>query len=442
MSDINQKASPDWNILLDPFQSLFSKPGFRYFCVFVRVFAHLDGRLWVTRVVLSRLLARHWTNFYRFLRSSAWDAAAVSRQVFALCLPVCKDQAERVFVALDDTVCRKYGKKFEYPGFHYDPMNHDSPHHLSYGHCWVALAALAQHTGQQAVALFVSCALYVPRKAVAQSQTYRGKLQLAADLVAELPKNLVLIAVADGAYAKKPFAQALQTSGRFLLSRLRRDAVFYDLPPARKPGQKGAPRKFGDKRKAAQWAASPEDWQTLCLPLYGRLRTVRLKAHVVLLRSLGVTARLVAVEWASGKTVFLFSTDTALTAAQIVQTYAMRFAIETGFRDAKQSFGLSTYQVRNETGYTRLVHLCLWAQTLLRLRCWFSPPTEDYGGWRKRLSYRTLSQQKRYSQSQEAFFAACRERLRRGKSGIKTSHEILSAPTHALKSLNYRSICR
>ena len=285
-------------------------------------------------------------------------------------------------------------------------MNHDSPHHLSYGHCWVALAALAQQAGQQAVALFVSCALYVPKAACGKGQTYRGKLELAAALMKALPENLVLIAVADGAYAKAPFAQALQTSGRFLLSRLRRDAVFYDLPPARRPGQKGAPRKFGDKRKAAQWAASPEDWQNVCLPLYGRLCSVRLKERVVLLRSLGVTARLVAGQWASGKTVFLFSTDTTLSGAQIVETYAMRFAIETGFRDAKQSFGLSTYQVRNETGYTRLVYLCLWAQTLLRLRCWFSPPTEDYGGWRKKLPYRTLSQQKRHSQSQDAFFAA------------------------------------
>ena len=403
---MNQEASPDWNILLEPFQSLFSKPGFRYFCAFVRVFAHLDGRLWVTSVVLSRLLARHWTNFYRFLRSSAWDAAAVSRQVFALCLPVCRDERGRVFVAIDDTVCRKYGKKFDHAGIHYDPMNHDSPHHLSYGHCWVALAALAQQAGQQAVALFVSCALYVPKAACAKDQTYRGKLQLAANLMKALPETLLLVAVADGAYAKAPFAQALKASGRFLLSRLRRDAVFYDLPPARKPGQKGAPRKFGAKHKAAHWAALPDDWQNVCLPLYGRLRGVRLKERVVLLRSLGVTARLVAVQWASGKIVFLFSTDTTLSAAQVVQTYAMRFAIETGFRDAKQSFGLSTYQVRNETGYTRLVHLCLWAQTLLRLRCWFAPPTEDYGGWRKRLPYRTLSQQKRYSQSQEAFFAA------------------------------------
>ena len=402
---MTQKASPDWSVLLAPFQSLFSKPGFRYFCAFVRVFAHLDGRLWVTTVVLSHLLNRHWTNFYRFLRSSSWDVAAVSQQVFALCLPLCKGESGRVFVAIDDTVCRKHGKQFDGAGVHYDPMNHDHPRQLSHGHCWVALAALAQQTGQKAVALFVSCALYVPRTACRKEQPYRGKLALATQLVGALPETLCVVAVADGAYAKAPFAKALHESGRFLLSRLRRDAVFYDPPPPKEPGQKGAPRKFGEKHKAALWAASPDDWRTVCLPLYGRPRSVRFKARVVLLRSLGVTARLVAVQWVSGKTVFLFCTDMTLSADQIVQTYALRFAIETGFRDAKQSFGLATYQVRNETGFTRLVHLCLWAQTLLRLRCWNTPPSEDFGGWRKPLPYRTLNQQKQYSHSQDAFFA-------------------------------------
>ena len=402
---MTQKASPDWSVLLAPFQSLFSKPGFRYFCAFVRVFAHLDGRLWVTSVVLSRLLERHWTNFYCFLRSTTWDTAAVSRQVFALCVPVCKDEGGRVFVAIDDTVCRKHGQHFESAGVHYDPMNRDQPHHLSHGHCWIALAGLAQQTGQKAVALFLSCALYVPKAACRKDGTYKGKLALAAQLVGALPDPPVLVAVADGAYAKAPFSKALQESGRFLLSRLRRDAVFYDPPPQRKPGQKGAPRKFGEKHKASLWAASPDDWSTVCLPLYGSPRSVRLKERVVLLRALGVRARLVAVQGASGKTVYLFCTDTTLCATQIVQTYAMRFAIETGFRDAKQSFGLSTYQVRNETGFTRLVHLCLWAQTLLRLRLWNTAPSEDYGGWRKPLSYRTLTQQKRYSHAQDAFFA-------------------------------------
>jgi hypothetical protein len=47
-----------------------------------------------------------------------------------------------------------------------------------------------------------------------------------------------------------------------------------------------------------------------------------------------------------------------------------RFAIETGFRDAKQFFGLSTCQVRREKSILRLLHLCLWAQTMLRLIFW------------------------------------------------------------------------
>jgi len=153
------------------------------------------------------------------------------------------------------------------------------------------------------------------------------------------------------------------------------------------------------------WAQETDGWESVRLFLYGRSRLLRLKSRTVLLRRLGVTARLVAVEWASGKIVFLFCTDLTLSAAAIVEAYAARFAIETGFRDAKQSFGLTTYQIRNETGFVRLVHLCFWAQTLLRLRCWNTEPNQDNGGWRKPLSYLTLAQQKRHSASHEAFFA-------------------------------------
>lgn len=403
---MTKEASPDWSVLFNPFQSLLSKPAFRYFCVFVRVLAHLDGRLWVTHAVLSKLLDRHWTNFYQFLRSPAWKTAAVTRQVFALCQSLCRDGQERVFVALDDTVCTKSGKHFEGLGIHYDPMNKQHPRHLSPGHCFVALAALAHQAGGQAVALFVSCALYVPKAACRKGREYQNKLQLAARLLAELPEVKTLVVVADGAYAKAGFVQDVMANKQFLLSRLRRDAVFYDPPPPRQPHQKGATRKFGKKHKASEWAQETDGWENVRLFLYGRPRCLRLKSRVVLLRRLSVTARLVAVEWTQGKTVFLFCTDLTLSAAAIVEAYAARFAIETGFRDAKQSFGLTTYQVRNETGFVRLVHLCFWAQTLLRLRCWNTLPTDNYGGWRKPLAYLTLAQQKRHSASQEAFFAS------------------------------------
>src|SRR5690242_1759194 len=120
---MNPTPSPDWQVLLEPLQSLFSKAGFRYLCAFIPVLAHLDERLFVTKVVLSGLLNRHWTNFYRFLRSPAWNLPGGASQIFRLCLPVCQDAQGRVFVAIDDTVCKKHGTHFDALGVHYDPMN-------------------------------------------------------------------------------------------------------------------------------------------------------------------------------------------------------------------------------------------------------------------------------------------------------------------------------
>ena len=134
--------------------------------------------------------------------------------------------------------------------------------------------------------------------------------------------------------------------------------------------------------------------------MYGKEARLRLKSRVVIQRTLKVRIRIVAVQWEGRPLVFLFSTDTKLTAAAIVEAYCARYSIETGFRDSKQHFGLTTYQVRSETAITRIVHLCLWSQTLLRLRCWKEAPQRIYGDWRKPLGYLTLSQQKRLSAAQ------------------------------------------
>src|SRR3712207_1482260 len=98
------QPTPDWNVLLEPFHSHFTRPGFRIFRAFVLTLAHLDGRLWVTQVALSGLFDRHYTCLYRFLKQGAWSPTAVSRQIWSFCLERCVDADGRVFVAGDDTV--------------------------------------------------------------------------------------------------------------------------------------------------------------------------------------------------------------------------------------------------------------------------------------------------------------------------------------------------
>jgi DDE superfamily endonuclease len=399
---LEMRPSPEWQVLLEPFRSLFTKPGYRYFCAFVLVFAHLDRRLWVTQVILAGLVDRHFTSFYRFLREGAWSVAAVRQQVWELCRERCLDDAGRVSVVADDTVAAKYGRHFDALGWHHDPMNRQHPKHLSHGHCFVCLAGLAEQTKDHFVSLFLGCALYVQAKACRHGRVFATKLELAARLVLELtlPPGQVLVVVVDGGYARQPFVQAVWASGRQVVSRLRRDTVFYDAPPPREPGKRGAPRKYGRKQKAREWAAGEEAaWEETTLRLYGRDRRLRYKTRVVLQRTLGVKIRLVAVQLGERPVVFLFSTDTALSAVGILHLYCGRFPIETGFRDSKQHFGLTTYQVRSERSIERIVHLCLWAQTLLRLVCWEMKAQAQYGAWRQPLEYLTLSQQKEQSRA-------------------------------------------
>jgi hypothetical protein len=195
------RPSPAWEVLLEPFQSLFTQPGFRYFRVFVFVFAPLDGRLWVTQVLLANLLERHFTNFYRFLGSPAFSPEAVARKVFGLCLAYCVQEGNRLLIAVDDTVAKKWGQHFESLGVHHDPMNRAHPKRLSHGHCFVCLAALGQQTTGHFVALFLCCALYVQKSACKATRAFATKLTLAASLFVQLPlpPEIVLIAVGDGA---------------------------------------------------------------------------------------------------------------------------------------------------------------------------------------------------------------------------------------------------
>src|SRR6266571_3514519 len=208
--------SPEWEVLLEPFRPLFSQPGFRYFCAFVLVFAHLDRRLWVTRVILSGLIAdRHFTSFYRFLREGTWSVAAVRQQVWTLCRARCEGEGGRLFVGADDTVAPKWGKRFFGLGWHHDPMNRQHPKKLTHGHCFVCLAGLAEQTPDHFVSLFLGCALYVQEKVCRGKRAFATKLALAARLAGELAlaPGQVLGVVVDGGYARQAFSCKRRSAG-------------------------------------------------------------------------------------------------------------------------------------------------------------------------------------------------------------------------------------
>jgi len=72
----------------------------------------------------------------------------------------------------------------------------------------------------------------------------------------------------------------------------------------------------------------------------------------------------------------VFTTDLTLEVSKILEYYQQRCQIETAFRDLKQQFGFSAYQVKSRKSINRFVQLSCIAASLTKLIFLLPHPTE------------------------------------------------------------------
>ena len=153
---------------------------------------------------------------------------------------------------------------------------------------------MVRHSRWGTIGLPLLAMLYVRAKDIAQiplkfGWTFATKLVLAvkavmwlAGLLAKAGKRLWV--VADGAYAKRPFLRPLIAAGIVVVSRLRKDAALWDLPPTPKKGVRrgrGRPRKYGRNRiRLAKRAGQKRGWETVTCVLYGQRVTKTIKTFL------------------------------------------------------------------------------------------------------------------------------------------------------------------
>jgi len=156
--------------------------------------------------------------------------------------------------------------------------------------------------------------------------------------------------VVDSAYAGRTVLEH-RPANVHVISRLRLDAALYAPPPPRRPGQKGRPRRRGDRLPSlTQVLAGRRRWQRLPLVLYGRAVTPRVFTLTALwygaLREQQV--RIVVVRDPSGRRrdEAFFCTDLDRDAAFILETYARRCTLEVTVHDTKQDLGFGQAQTQ------------------------------------------------------------------------------------------------
>jgi hypothetical protein len=319
----------------------------------------------VTDAYLMIAMRNHWTSYYKWLQQGRWSWLALARQFVRLSLMI---TAKRViYLAIDDTLTLRASKKA--PGSQLHHQHGNKPNLAKYvqAQCWVSLAMVIESNAERLVALPLLSRL-IP------SVSNTGKLIAGNTLIRcvyGLFEGLTVRVLVDSWYMRRCFIESMCSRGFEVIGQARIDTRLYDEPPRRKKAQRGRPRKYGEKVTPKRVAHLQR--RTTTLMLYGKPHVVRYRTKVVKARFLdGQLVRAVWCELQHEKghwqaTRLLLSTDTTLTAEQVIESYGRRWSIESMFYQLKQLWGLKdTWQQTRQTLH-RWVHITQVGYGLMQL---------------------------------------------------------------------------
>jgi len=370
------------------FADVFTRPSFLLFQELVEAWVLCPGRRTVTGMISTLVPAprRAHDAYHRFLRDGAWSLSALWRLlVKELVSRFCPH--ERLFLDLDDTLFHRTGRRVNGAGIFRDPIRSIAGSVVfALGLNLVVLTLrIRPPWGGEPLALPIGLRVY-----------HKGgptHLELAEQMIRQLaewlPEHSFLVA-GDGAWASLAGRSLPRTQ---ITSRMRRDAALYELPPPRRPGQRGRPRKRGDRLPCPEEMARccpQNDWQLTSVEYRSRTFS-RLLLSLPLLWYTVCPDRavlLVIVRDPAGKEPddFFFTTDIEADPADVASQYAGRWSIEETFRNVKQVLRGEDPQSGKKHGPERAAALSLWLYSMIWL--WYLSQHGSKPHWRTSPWYR------------------------------------------------------
>jgi hypothetical protein len=156
-----------------------------------------------------------------------------------------------------------------------------------------------------------------------------------------------------------------------VISRIKRNANLYDLPPKRRKKRRGRPRTRGKKlAKLEKMAAHTRNWQMVKFRQRSKIVTRMVYTRVVLWYSVSRKPILLVISRdpdGKEKDDFFFTTNLTMTAVEVLECYNDRWAIEDTFKNTKQLLGGQQPQTFKGGGHERAAGLSLWLYSVVWL---------------------------------------------------------------------------
>jgi DDE superfamily endonuclease len=394
--------------LLEPWREIFPQSR-----TFERSRRLMFGTLFCLRIHLTSnaicaagLQFQDWSADYKVFSRSPWDPHRLFDPIFANLAPFLPAAQSPVFAAIDDTMCKKTGRKIPGASTGRDPQSLPFHVNLIRGLRFVQVSLLVSPLDQPgpARALPVRFEPAPPaakpkknasedeKKLFREEKKKRALTRVGVNMMTSVrdqldqrpdTANRQLIMSGDGSYTNGSVLKKLPPRTTFI-GRIRKDAkLFLPLPEPGESKSSGRPRRYGlpaptpeqvlkdesiPPQKVFAFAAGQmrEFSLKIVKPLYWRKAGSDMPLMLVVIKPVGYRLRN-GSKLLYRDPAFLICTDLTLAIETFLQAYIDRWQIECNHRDEKSFIGVAQGQVRNPQAVARLPQFQVAGYSLLVL---------------------------------------------------------------------------
>jgi len=355
-----------WETIIQQFFPIFTAPTANIFISLVTGWVLCTAKRTITGILpfADPQGSRAHDAYHRFLPDASWVMSELWRLLTVLLVRTFYLEGT-IHTDLDDTLFHHSGRKVNGAGWWRDAVRSTGTKIV---HAWglnlvVLTLRIYPPWGGEPLGLPINMRLH--------RKSGPTLIDLAEQMLQEIAEWLPerrFINHCDGFYASLAGRVIPRTH---IISRMRRDAMIYDLIPQRKKPHRGRPRKRGQRLPAPkQMAKRIRNWKEVETVERGKVRKRLVYVRKVIWYNVSEKPVLLVISrdpTGKEKDDFFFTTDLELSAAEVIGGFAGRWSIEDTFKNTKQFIGAQEPQSRKGKGPERAAALSLWLYSVIWL---------------------------------------------------------------------------
>ena len=354
--------------LFEPFEILFHTPTWKKVQILLIGAILSPGKRTVSSALRVMGLGgeANFALYHHVLNRARWSSLELSRVLLGLLIRYLAPEGPLVF-GMDETVERRRGKRISAKGIYRDGVRSSKGHFVkASGLRWISLMYLAYipFAGRIWALPFLTVLApserYYQKLGQAHKKLTHWAIQMISQLRRWLPDRYLVMVASYSVLELLKFCQSLTQPVTFI-TRLRLDAALHELPPPRRPSQKGRPRIVGMRLPTIKslLEAPTTSWVSVAVNWYdATIRELQIVSDTALWYNRGKGP--VFIRWVLIRDPFnqlepqaLLCTDMDIEPVQIIEWFVMRWQLEVTFQEARKHLGVETQRQWSDRAIAR-----------------------------------------------------------------------------------------